>query len=296
MNTQQPVLRLESARQTSLTKLIAHSHEGPMDFNASLDWHVGVDKTRPPKLPEHCWLFGTEAYACLDSAQRLELLWLEIARDVSMFIALEQTIPVLYVGYLNQYERALPPEIYEYLMIFSKEEIVHTLVFKRYMELGRLPRFEPDASVTFALSELPAMHPVAGVLFTLIIEWTAELGAVYSTQAAIIDPLTRQLFQRHHVDEARHIAFAKWIVEAYFASEPPERVNPLREMVRQQIKRLLPTYTYAPMVAKHSSYEFPVRMDDMAQIQSIWHSPANVELNRRRLAPMFGWMKKLDML
>jgi len=295
MIMQESVLRVEPSREETLSKLIAFSHEGPMDLNDSLPWHLGIDRARPPKQPEHCWLYGTPTHAGLTPEQRLELLWLQIARDVSMFIALEQTIPVLYVGYLNRYEQALPPDICEYLMIFSKEEIVHTLVFKRYMAMAGLPLYERDASVAFALGQLPNMHPVAGILFTLIIEWTAELGAMHSTQADDIDPFTRQMFHRHHVDEARHIAFAKWIVEAYFLNESPERVEPLREMVRQQIKRLLPTYTYAAAIAQYASFDFPVRTDDLPLIRSIWNSPANTELNQRRLAPMLAWLKKLEM-
>ena len=117
-------LDVSESNKKGLSRLISVSHNRPMDFADALDWESGVDRTRLPKVPEHSWLYGTALYDQLTEEQRLECLWMEIARDVSMFISLEQTIPVLYMGYVNQYQGQLSKDIYEYLMIFSKEEIV----------------------------------------------------------------------------------------------------------------------------------------------------------------------------
>ena len=69
----------------------------------------------------------------------------------------------------------LAPEVYEYLMIFQKE-IVHTLMFQRYMKMANLPLFAPaDGLFELLTQQLPKMHPVAGIICTLLIEWVAEL-------------------------------------------------------------------------------------------------------------------------
>src|SRR5438309_8093023 len=94
------------------------------------------------------------------------MLWREVARDISMFIWLEQRLPPLYVGYINKHRDDIPPHIYEYLMIFS----------------------------------------AVGILYTVLIEWLAELGAMHLARDETIDPLTRQLFIVHHRDEVRHIS------------------------------------------------------------------------------------------
>lgn len=289
-------LDVEERRHKSLQKLIDVSHESPMNYADSLDWERGVDRTLPPKIPAHSWIAGTACEAALTAEQRQEVLWLEIARDVSMFMSLEQTLPVLYVGYLNKYERDLSPEIYQYLMIFSKEEIVHTMVFKRYMQVAGLPQFGPEGSARFLLDELPKMHPAAGILFTLILEWVAELGAMYSTQAEGTDPLTRELFHRHHVDESRHIAFGRWIAESHFANAPTASVEQLRQITRKQIERLIPAYTFNPGIAKFTSFKFPVAPDDEAQIAEIHNSAANRAINEKRFAPLYTWLNKMGIL
>ncbi len=290
------ILQVETKREKGLARLIENSHSDPMSLSVSLDWCLGVNRSLPPKLPEQCWIYGTPWYETLTDEQRHELLWLEIARDVSMFISLEQTIPVLYVGYLNQPERKFRPEIYEYLMIFSKEEIVHTLVFKRYMKLAGLEQYPSEGSVDVAMKELRDAHPVAGILFTLIIEWVAELGVMYSTQHDGVDPLTRQLFHRHHIDEARHIAFARWIVESHFATASDEAVAQLRDMARRQVERMVPAFSFIPHVGDYTSFKFPIGPDDEQAIEAVLNSPANVALNKKRFAPLYSWLKKLDIL
>lgn len=274
-------------------KLIDYSHEQPMNFADCIEWQLGVNRQLPPKIPEHSWIYGTSYYDALTAEQRHEVLWLENARDVSMFISLEQTLPVLYVGYLNRYDNQFSPDIYEYLMIFSKEEIVHTLVFKEYMKVAGLPYFPGEGSVAVLLGELPDCHPVQGILYTLILEWCGELGAMFSTQSRRVDPLTRQLYSRHHVDEARHIAFARCIVEAYFASTPEEELVDVRRLARAQIERLLPFYTYNHSIANLTSFDFPIRTQE--DIEVVTNSPANVALNEKRFAPMLNWARKLGM-
>lgn len=290
------VLQVEARRQKGLARLIENSHADPMNLADSLDWSVGVNRALPPKLPEQCWIYGTPWYEALTPEQRHELLWLEIARDVSMFITLEQALPALYVGYLNQKEYNFRPEMYEYLMIFSKEEIVHTLVFKRYMKLAGLRQYQSEGSGEVAMRELRDAHPVAGILFTLILEWVAELGAMSATQHEGVDPLTRQLFYRHHVDEARHIAFARWVVESHFATAPDESVAQLRDMARRQVERMVPAYTFIPHIGEFTSFEFPIRIDDEAAIETVLKSPANAALNRKRFAPLYNWLKKVEIL
>jgi hypothetical protein len=232
----------------------------------------------------------------LTPEQRHELLWLENARDVSMFISFEQVLPVLYVGYLNRYGRELPPEVRDYLMIFSKEEMVHIMTFHRYLEAAGLPLFGPEASPRFALEEVPKMPPVAGILFTLIIEWMAELGAMYGTQSAEVDPLTRALYRRHHVDEARHIAFARWVVEAHFARAPEDELQPLRRLAKSALDRLEPAYSFNSEIAKYTSFPFPVDIEDAEQVREVCFSEANLALNAKRLKPMYDWLNKVGLL
>ncbi len=120
-------------------------------------------------------------------------------------------------------------------MIFSREEIVHTMMFRRYLDVANLPMWShPENIPNFSDFEkqLPHRHPVYGILWNLLIEWFAELNSIYQTQHEFIDPLTRKLFREHHMEEVRHIAFAKDIVSNYFENASSSEVDEVCEFFR----------------------------------------------------------------
>jgi len=214
---QNPII-LASENLAKVQTLINASHRSPMDLATVLPWSDSIDFDKPPKIERGSWIYGTPYWDALSDQQRRELLWKEVARDVSMFIWLEQTLPPLYIGYINRHPFSMSPEVYEYLMIFSKEEITHTLMFRRYMKMAGLELFQPPVG-TYAqfIAQLPSMHPVIGILFTLMLEWVAEENAMFLTQDDSVEPLTRKMFHKHHIEEARHIAFGKRVAENFFS-------------------------------------------------------------------------------
>lgn len=294
MTKQAPIVWLNERGRLGVASLIEKSHAAPMDLNQVLPWEQGVERQGLPKKMEHCWIYGTPHFERLSAAQRHEVLWLENARDVSMFITLEQTLPPLYVGYLNSHPDAVSADVYEYLMIFSKEEIVHTLMFQRYMKMAQLPLFAPADGLHELLTvQLPKMHPVAGIISTLIIEWVAELSAMHASQHDEVDPLTREMFHQHHIDESRHIAFARWVGESFFERASEAEAAPMRQLMQGLMARLIPQFTYNPEIARHTSFAFPVAVDDQEQISAVRNSAANVALNEKRFAPLFAWLRKV---
>jgi len=295
MTGQPPIIPLGPRGRLGVESLIAKSHAAPMDLNSVIPWELGVDRQGVPKRIEHCWIHGTPHFDTLTDAQRHEVLWLENARDVSMFILLEQTLPPLYMGYLNAHPGALAPDVHEYLMIFSKEEIVHTLMFRRYMKMAQLPLYGPPDGLHEMLTvQLPQMHPVAGIIATLLLEWVAELSAMYVSQDDVVDPLTRRMFHEHHMEEARHIAFGRWVGESFFEHAPATSAAQMRQMMRGLMDRLVPQFTYNPEIARHTSFAFPIARDDQAAIDAVRNSAASRLLNEQRFAPLFAWLRKVE--
>lgn len=289
------IVALNDSGRRGVAKLINSSHDRPMNLNTVLPWEQGVDKRRLPKPVEQCWIAGTPYFDALSIDQRHELAWQETARDVSMFITLEQTLPPLYMGYINRHGSTLAADTHEYLMIFSKEEIVHTLMFKRYMSLAELPLFRPAEGVFELLTtQLPAMAPEFGIACTLVLEWVAELGAMHASQFDAAEPLTRQMFHEHHIDESRHIAFGRWVTEHYLQTAPEPQAQQLRAVLRGMLARLIPQFTYNPEIAEHLSFEFPIARDDAERIAEVRNSATNAALNRKRFAPLNNWLRKLE--
>jgi hypothetical protein len=276
--------------------LIRASHTNYIDLETFLPWEAGVDKSKPPKKMDQLWIHATPYEEQLTPEQRLEVAWLETARDLSMFIHLEHFLPYLYGGYLNQYKDELDKKVYEYLMLFAREELTHILAFRRFMQLADLPLFAPPTTWSPFTNALTTLRPEVGVLSTLIIEWMAELAAMHGTQSSEVDPLTRQLFSAHHNEEIRHITFAKAIGSGFFQNATAAEAQEVRQFLGTVIKGLVAAFTYNPEISAFTSFEFPVRPDDQTAIDRVRSSEANRQLNETRFRKLFDWCRKYGIM
>lgn len=292
MATQSPI-DLSERRRKDLGRLIEISHKKPMDLNTSIPWYLGVQRTLPPKRETSCWIYGTRHWMALNAQQRHELLWEETARDVSMFIWLEQALPPLFMGYVNTFGEVLPKVVLDYLMVFSKEEIVHTMVFRRYMSMAGLKMFRPPVELhELFTKKLPTLLPPAGILCTLIVEYVAELAAMHSTQHDGVDPLTRAMFMRHHLDESRHIAFGRWISESFFETADQATLLSVRHLACSLFQRTVAQYSFNAEISERISID----LGAADSIFDIRNSAYNKLLNRERFAEIDSWLVKLGVL
>lgn len=280
----------------NIRRLIHFSHQSFMDVDGVLPWSNGVDRTQPPKDETTSWIYGTRYWEALTEKQRLELLWAECARDASMFIWLEQALPPLYVGYINTYQETLSKEVYEYLMIFSKEEIVHTLMFRRFMKFAGLDIYAPPSSpYVNLLACLPRLHPAIGILWTLTIEWAAELAAIHGTQTDKVEPLVRRMFHAHHVEELRHITFGRRVIESFFNTASKAEQEIVRAHFSPVLRNLYDMVTFNPEIATHVSFPFPANVNDPEVIKEIRQSPNNLKMNDTRFKEQRDWFIELGL-
>jgi hypothetical protein len=277
-------------------RLITSSHRKYIDLNSFLPWDNGVDKSKPSKKLDQIWLYGTPWADQLSEEQLLETAWLETARDASMFIHLEHIIPDVYAGYVADYREKLDPSVYEYLMIFSREELTHIMAFQRYLKIAGLPWYPRPGSYAALAAQLPKMRPEVGILFTLLIEWTAELAVMYCTQSPEVDPLTQQLFREHHIEETRHIVFGKRIGEVYFERAPKEEATEVRTHLRNLLNGLHKVFSYNSDIARYTSFHFPIQPQDSAAIEAVQTSEHNRALNEVRFKEILDWCRQLKII
>ncbi len=214
--------------------LLRKSHDRPLELEASLPWDMGVDQDQPAKALSFLWIYGTPFNEALTDRQRIELSWLEIARDVSTLIKLKEYTSSLYTGYLNKYKRSLPSAVQDYLLVYSKEEIVHALMLKRYAAMAGLPSYRSFPAFGHISALFPEMHPCIGILGNMVLAWILDAGIMYSTQTSGVDTLTRELFKVLHVDTTRHLVFSRRMVEDYFSDCSKQE----RQRVRQIFERV----------------------------------------------------------
>lgn len=295
--TADSVIPVSSSASKVVDKLISTSHSKYMDLETVLPWAMEVDMTSPPKLEATSWIYGTPYWDGLSEQQRIETLYKETAREVTMFIVLEEVIPPLYINYAMKYANALPSNVREYLMIFSKEEIVHSLMFRRYLQHKNLAIFDTFSEFYRTLiQKMFSASPVGGILITLLVEWGAELNAMYSTQAEGVDTMTRDLFRVHHLEEVRHIGFGRQVVESYLAESSPAVRDQTRKMVKQLLDLYIPEFTYSSEIADHTSFDFPIPKDAYHLIKEVRNSANNRKVNSERFLEMTKWLAKIGML
>lgn len=278
----------------SIATLVNTSNRGSMELDTVLPWATGTDRKQAPKHLEHSWIYGTKYWDMLTPEQQHELMWLETGRDVTAFIKLERFLPVLYVGLINKFRHGLPKEIYDYMLIFSKEEIVHTLMFRRFMKANNLPYIADTESPYKAFIEnLANIPPIYGVMFTLVVEWAAELNAMICTQYDGCEPFTRKMFREHHLEEVRHIAFGRKLCEDFVAQASAEERAKFKATFRPIANAVYDEITYNRLIGNFTSFRFPVGPEDREAIAEIRGSEHNRELNKVRFREMETWLVEI---
>lgn len=68
----------------AIQNLVSVSNEKSLSLNSIIDNDTVIDKTKYPKKVDCAWCYGTKYWDMLDEKQKLEVLWAEVARDVSM--------------------------------------------------------------------------------------------------------------------------------------------------------------------------------------------------------------------
>lgn len=290
----QPVLTLNEDKTRQLTKLIAKSHDSYMDLNSILNWEMGANRAIAPKREDHGWIYGTKYWDALTPEQRIELLWLENAQTPAGFIWLEEGLSPLFIRLLHNFDGKIPDPIREYMMVFCKEEIVHTQMFRRYLKVAGLPVYERPEMMDFIL-DVEKMHPIVGILCTFLLEATAEESAMRQ-EGPGIDPLTKQLYYEHHREEARHLAFGRWICESFFETASAQTKMMIGNVIRPTMSSAIPRFTYNPEISKYLSFDLGIDPNDSEEITRIRLSDNNRRVNAERYGPMLAWIKKLGIV
>lgn len=288
-----PLLGLNDEKTRKLSGLIEKSNESHMELNDVLEWSRGVDRSMLPKRVDHSWIYETSYWDALTEEQRAEMLWIENSNVVSSFIWLEEGLSPLFIGLLHKNRKQMSAPVYEYMMLFCKEELVHTQMFRRYLKLAKLPLWERPDVMQFN-EALVEMHPVAGVLCTYLAEGVAEEAAMRQN-GPDVEPLTHQMFFEHHREELRHLAFGRWICESFFEKASKQTKAQIGFLIRAFMSTIVPLFTYNPEISRYLSFDPGVDPNDAEALDRLRRSPNNQRLNNDRYGPMLEWIKQLGL-
>jgi hypothetical protein len=139
------------------------------------------------------------------------------------------------------------------------------------------------------------MHPIAGLLCSFLLESVAEEGAMQGSAGPGVEPLTRQLWKEHHIEEARHLAFGRWMCESFMQKASPEAKFKLGFLARGFMSKLVPHFTYASEISQHLSFDIGIKPEDAEEIDRVRKSPNNQRINHERYGEMLDWMKRFGL-
>jgi hypothetical protein len=188
-----------------------YSYADCLQKSYRVNWRIGdvlggqhFDATRR-WLPAR--LSGADRIACLAPAEKLKLTQVEMGAYAHLFGYVEEFIAPTMVN-LAQDVELTNQEGFEALTNFAAEEVKHMMLFREV-------RGGVDATLGFSLALLPDAHEVARavvgkrraavLLLTSAIEWLTQLHYLTCFQDdATLDPLTRQIFRAHWLEESQH--------------------------------------------------------------------------------------------
>lgn len=276
--------------------LLKKSYDKPLEFRTAIPWDMRPDLSKPAKALSQLWTYGTPFHELLTEEQRIELSWLEIARDVSWLIQLKEQISPLFMGYLNKYGRALRPEVKEYLLVQAKEEIVHALVLKRYLTMANMPTFRRFPALARVSALLPEMHPCIVIAINLVLTWVIDASTVYATQTTGVDVITREVFKVHHADKVRHLDFARRLVEDHFSESSRAHRQRVRLVLNWVIPEMFDSHRFSPEIAAHTCFDFPVNTERQDMVWAIQKSAHNELLDQERFRELHSWLWTMDLV
>ncbi|MEO8378347.1 MAG: diiron oxygenase [Acidobacteriota bacterium] len=256
--------------------------------------HERVDRTLAPKREDHSWIYGTSYWDALTPDQRIELLWLEHAHTISALIWFKEGLSPLYTRLIEKYGERISPEVREHMVAFCEEESSHTRMFRRYLRAASLPLYErPDL-----LGLIPAIervHPIAGILCTYLVQGAIEEATVRQ-DADHLDPQTRLVLRKHHLAEARHLAFGKWLCESVLEESSHATKMRTGHLTRGYMGAAIRRFTYHPEISQYLSFDLGIDPNDAEEIERIRRSDNNRRLNDERYGPMLEWVRRMGIV
>lgn len=188
----------------------------PLD-PGQIDWSVPIDDTWWYAPSSGIPFYGTPWWDRFDEREQRALSRLRAASLAQAGILIEQTLTRGFIELLSQYDPAWP--LSRYMLHELAEEAQHMLMFSEWVRrLGVIPpRQAWQLRMGAPMLGLSARQvPVVFFIVVIAGELTTDRLQADAAERSELHPTLRQLLRLHHVEEARHIAFARDFLERQY--------------------------------------------------------------------------------
>jgi hypothetical protein len=199
--------------------------------HTELVWPDALDREQWSFSPELISLYGTEAYARLTEPERKRLSFFEAVNFFSLNIHGEK---FLVEGLARRLYRRGTETISPYLHHFLDEENKHMAYFGGFCT-RYAGKVYPDRKLAFPREYAEGEEEFLFFAKVLIFEEIVDAYNVRMARDARLVPVVRQINQRHHDDETRHLAFGRRMVRDLHERYRPRWSRETREGLREAV-------------------------------------------------------------
>ncbi|MEM7122536.1 MAG: diiron oxygenase [Pseudomonadota bacterium] len=221
---------MNHAKTKGYDRLVTLSEESAGE--APIRWPEHLDDDDLCFAPDLVSLAGTEDYAGMDDAARRRLTLFEAANFFSLNIHGETHVIKGIAARLNEPRFAAHRG---YLQHFLEEEVRHSAMFATFCR-----RYAGKVYAERSLAMSDDHGPDGDLLFFARIAVFEEIVDAFNRTMArdqTLAPVVREIHRRHHVDEARHLAFGRSFLNDIVAARASDWTADERHAVAHKLER-----------------------------------------------------------
>jgi len=279
---------LSKSTDKFIKRLSKLSEKKQMSLIDSHPWDEPYSDKSWLKRRENLSIYGTKFYDLATEDERIKLAKNETGGWWAAFITFENLVTEYYMKLINNQSLAKFPNVTEYMLHFCKEEIVHSMVFRKAMEHFKIEPAEVSEFIKNFYEDNASMEefPLKAIYLTIIIEWFAENNAMIDLKNDFVSPLAAAVAVEHNKEETRHIAWGKRMV-AEFCNQVPGFMDEAREFTPGFLRGLIDTIFGNIDIIERVNFAHPAFQNYDDFFETILFSDNKKRIDEEIMTPIF---------
>lgn len=281
-------LVMSKSTDNFIKRLNKISEKKQMNLIDSHPWEEPYDENAWLKRRENLSIYGTKYYDFATEEELVRLAKYETGGWWAAFITFENLVTEYYMKLINHQVLAQFPSIIEYMHHFCKEEIVHSMVFRKAMEHFKIAPLNVSEFLKDFYQDNASMEefPLKAIYLTIIIEWLAENNAIIDLHNDFVSPLAAAVAIEHNKEETRHMAWGKRMV-AEFCNQVPGFMDEAREFTPGFLRGILDTIFGNLDILELVNFSHPVFQNVDDYFETVIFSENKKRIDKEIVTPIF---------
>lgn len=292
--TEASALHLQRLNQVT-ERLIASSEKKSMSTLYSHPWDEPVTEAPYLRRKERISIYGTPYWekATEEEIQRLSVE--EMVTWWAAFVHLESLVVEYYMRELNNDAFDDLPIVRDYMKHFIKEELVHTLVFKKAIDYfgNTLYAMPPFLRSFYDDNAGTGRYPLMAVYLTMVIEWIADQYQRLDVEADYVHPMAKAVVQEHWREEMRHIKWGQQMVQSLISTDDEFRRH-AQELTPVYVRQLIDQGITNVECFDRIGFADPAFQDHEALLDAVLYSEHRQQLNSELIRPLLHYFIQAD--